>query len=204
MIKTTLFSITGALALAVTAQATTVTLSAGFSGPFVEKIDGTRVNGGLVLLGTMTDAQRDSLSAGSLSADVDAVFAEFGTRNSSATGSIAGSFTNVGANAGDFDGKQIYIWVFNGTDKTSAEHALFTVANPAAPGTGNPWLFPANLGGVGDGTTISVAALLANSNNGVPRAIAGNNLRLVPAVPEPSGALLAGLAGAALLFRRRR
>jgi len=204
MTKKTLFSISTALALTVSAQATTVSLSAGFTGPFIENSDGSRVNGGLMLLGTITDAAVAGLNTGSDIASIMAVFQEFGTRNTSATGGLAGSVTNVSAAADAFNGQQIYLWVLNTGDKgTATEHALLTVADKANPSAGDDWVFPTNAGGVGDGNAIAMSALIAGRNQLLPGGTNGNNLRLV-LVPEPSGAMLAGLAGLALMFRRRR
>lgn len=204
MIKTTVFSLSTALALTVAAQATTVTLSAGFAGPFVENADGSRVNGGLTLLGHISDADMMTLTPTSDIGAIEAVFQEFGTRLTSATGGLAGSYTNVTGAADGFNGQQIYLWILNTDSKgTATEQGLYTVADANAPTAGNAWIYPVNAGGVGDSTTIQVSALIDGPKAGLPGGSAERNLRLV-VIPEPSGAMLAGLAGMALLFRRRR
>ena len=204
MIKTTVFSLSTALALTVAAQATTVSLSAGFTGPFVEDSDGVRVNGGLMLLGHIDAAGLATIDPSSDIAAITAVFQEFGTANTNAQGSPASSFTNVTPAADGFNDKQIYLWILDTDSKaTATEHGLYTVADPTAPATGNNWIYPVNAGGVGDSTSISVAALIDGPAAGLPGGSEGRNLRLM-VIPEPSGAMLAGVAGLALLFRRRR
>lgn len=200
MIKTTLLSITAAMALATAANASIVTLSAGFAGPFAFESDGaTRVNNGLMRIGTLTD-----VPASDAIADIDAVFSEFGTATTSATGGLGNSISNPAGTP--FNDQAIYIWIFDtGSVTPESQHGLYTVLDPAAPGTGNPWLYPTHTGSGTDSVTISLSALVSNGLVIPPGAgVRDGNLILAPAIPEPSGAMLAGLAGMLLVLRRRR
>lgn len=203
MIKTTLLSVTAILGLVAAAQASIVTLSAGRTGPLVITSGGSPVSGGLVRVGTLSGAP-----AGNSIDDINAVFREFGTSVTSATGGLGASVSNPAGTP--FDNQKIYVWVFSGADAaSSAEHGVFSVVNAANPGSGNPWTFPMHTGTGTDANTITLGALLTNGDSSVTPGImfdsqtAGGRLVLTP-VPEPSGALLAGLAGALIAFRRRR
>lgn len=203
MIKTTLFSISTALALVAAGQASTVVLAGGRTGPVVTDSAGATVAGGLVRIGTLTGAP----ASNSLS-DIDAVFSEFATAATSAAGLLGSTSSN--AAGGAFDGQQIYLWVFNAASMGSAsQHGVFTPGDPNAPVAGAAWIYPVHTGTGSDNATVSLNALL---NGGADLSVtpgividsaSGGKLALTP-IPEPSGALLAGLAGLAIAFRRRR
>lgn len=198
MIKTTLFSITAAMALATAANASIVTMSAGFTGPFAFESDGvTRVDTGLMRIGTLTGTP-----AGDSIADIEAVFSEFGTQFTSATGGLGGTVSNAAGTP--FNDQKIHIWIFNtGSVTPDSEHGLFTVIDENAPATGEPWVYPVHTGSGTDSVTISLSALSSALVIPSGAGVRDGNLILAP-IPEPSGALLAGLAGMLLVFRRRR
>ncbi|MFT5106367.1 MAG: hypothetical protein ACI9UA_001990 [Pseudoalteromonas tetraodonis] len=202
MIKTLSLSITVAVSMAAVAQASIITLSAGRTGPLViTSADGSAVSSGLVRIGTLTGAP-----ASPAVADIDAVFSEFGTATTSATGGLGTTVSNPAGTP--FDGQQVYIWVFSGSDMSSAEHAVFTVADKDAPDAGDPWTFAAHTGTGTDGGTVTLSALLTGADTSITPGVSfssasGGRLILTP-VPEPSGALLAGLGCALIAFRRRR
>ena len=186
------------MALATAANATIINLSAGFTGPFAVQSDTTtRVDTGLTRLGTLTGAP-----ASTSIADIEAVFVEFGTGATTGTGGIGGTYSN--GDAGSFNDQQVYFWVFDGADTgSSTEHGLFSVADPDAPASGDNWRYPVHTGSGTDSATLALSAVVQGGDFVVGRTD-GSNLVLAPIIPEPSGALLAGLAGALLVFRRRR
>jgi len=204
MIKTTLLSMGAALTLASIGQASVVTLSGSRTGPLVlTSSDGNAVAGGLIRLGTLSGAP-----ASSSVDDINAVFQEFATGNTSGTGALGQTFNNAAASP--FDGQQVYIWVFDTADGVNpAEHGVFTVQDPNNPGDGSPWVYPTHTGSGTDAVTLTLGALTGGSGDasitpGIEfTADNGGRLTLTP-VPEPSGALLAGLAGMLIAFRRRR
>lgn len=198
MIKTTLLSITAAMALATGANASLVVLSAGFGGPFAFTPDGNRVDTGLIRVGTVAPAA--DLGDASIGA-IDAVFEEFGTATTTASGGLGNTISNPAGTP--FNDQQIYIWIFDGaTPETSGAHGLFTVEDPAAPTAGSPWFYPTHTGAGTDSVTISLSSIINGGRLLVPGTTASGNA--ITLVPEPSGVLLAGLAGMLLVFRRRR
>lgn len=127
-----------------------------------------------------------------------------------ATSKIGGSITdnNFGSTKADFfNGKAVYIWVFNASTVGAAtEVGLYTATSATVP-----WFFSTNGGGVGDSVTLSTT----NSGASVIQAVGGfgstssTNLTLAgtfTAVPEPSTAFVgAALVGAVIFsFARRR
>jgi len=206
MIRTAILSICAALSLASIAQASVVTLSGGRDGPVVifepggvPHGPGEVLDGGLIRLGTLTNSPSHSGIRG-----IDAVFQEFATGFTHSNGTLSQTFNN--ASASEFDGDQIYIWVFN-TDsaETATSHGLFSVADPFSPTTGNPWLFPNHTGSGTDSTTISLGALLdEGSTYWTPARIDPADGGRLILVPESSSGLLAGIAGILIAFRRRR
>ena len=199
MIKTTLFSITAAMALATAANASIVTMSACFTVPFAFESDGvTRVDTGLMRIGTLTGTPAsDSI------ADIEAVFSEFGTQFTSATGGLGGTVSN--ASGTPFNDQKIHIWIFNtGSVTPESEQGLFTVIDENAPASGEPWVYPVHTGSGTDSVTISLSALSSALVIPSGAGVRDGNLILAPAIPEPSGAMLAGLAGMLLVLRRRR
>ena len=127
--------------------------------------------------------------------------------NIASTARVAGQLTDntSGATKADFfNGKQIYLWVFNAdTVGAATEMGIFEATAATVP-----WLFPSNGGGVGDSVTLST--LTSGSTiaavNGVG-SISGSELRTEAfgaVVPEPSRLMLLGMAGLGVFFRRRR
>ena len=103
-----------------------------------------------------------------------------------------------------FNGKQIYIWIFNNASIAAAtQMGIFTATTATVP-----WLFPVNAGGVGDGITVSTASsgaptMLAAGTVGVG-SVSSSQLTLVASVPEPSVLALGGVAGLGMLASRKR
>ncbi len=119
---------------------------------------------------------------------------------------LGGTITdnNTGATKADFfNGKKVYVWAFNADTIGSATQMGIFEATAATV----PWVFPTNLGGVGDtatfSSTVSGATIAAFGGVG---SLSGSQLRLeaVTAVPEPSRAMLAAMGLFAGLVRRRR
>ncbi len=118
------------------------------------------------------------------------------------TGKLGGSGTDntVGGTKADFfNGKSIYVWIFNGsTIAASTEMGIFkaTTASPS-------WLFPTNGAGLGDSVVLSTTTGGASAL--VPVSGVGNvtstQIRLVP---EPSSVVLVVTGVMGLLAHRRR
>jgi len=125
-------------------------------------------------------------------------------------GRIGGSVNDnvFGATKADFfNGKDLYVWAFNGTTvSNSTEMGIFHASVTVAP-----WIFPTNAGGIGDNITFSTTT----TNAAVIDAIGGagstpsGQLKLSGLVtaPEPSSFLLVALAivcgGLFYCFRRK-
>ena len=178
-----------------------------------------------VWVGTFSD---DSLIAGaannglSVSANVAAITAaggwdQFGFNNVTdvaspgatftldvnATGRIGGSVQDNSANAGFFNNKALYFWVFNAdTIGAATEMGIFRATDAA-----QAWLFPVNANGVGDTVTYSsttAAAPTVVAVGGVG-SMSGTAPRLeVFGVPEPSRIMLVALGAMGVVVRRRR
>jgi len=120
----------------------------------------------------------------------------------SATGKLGGQVTdnNFGATKADyFNGRAVYVWLFNAaTIAAATEMGIFK----AIPPTSVPWTYPTNSGGVGDSVTLSTISSLANV---VPVSGVGSTTSaLIQLVPEPSTAFLSALGLIAMASRRRR
>lgn len=202
MIKKSLLVITAAISFTSAAQATSILLASSRSSPTVVTSADATVAGGLIRVGMISDLA--GISPASSFDEIAAVFTEFGTGVTSDVGRPGGNPAIADqATATPFNGQQVYIWVFSdgAGDAGSAQHGLFT-NNAAPPSAGDPWQFPA-FGPPTDGATLSMVAL---SQQGVALigGLEDGKIILAPTIPEPSGALLAGLAGMVFLFRRRR
>jgi hypothetical protein len=198
MIKKTLFSITATVVLATAAQATVVNLGGSVTPVFPGADD--FLGGAQVTIGNLT-----GMPASNATADIAAVFDEFGSYQINGGGFTPNQFdggfasTDSGVSA-PFNGRQIYIWVVDTADKADATgSAVFT-------GTGDAWKFPTHVGNGQDATSLPTDAADAPTWTFTYGAMNGDNSQMLLArvIPEPSGALLAGLGGALLVFRRRR
>lgn len=116
------------------------------------------------------------------------------------TGTVAD--TNAGLRqAGYFNGKNLYLWVFNAASVSSAtQMGIFR-----SPDAAQAWIF-ATAGTVGDSITYSVSTSGAPNVNpiGLAGTTSGTQLRLVSAVPEPSVLALGGMAALGMLASRKR
>jgi hypothetical protein len=120
------------------------------------------------------------------------------------SGKVSGQVidNNSGATEADFfNGKAIYLWVFNGsTVSGSTEMGIFR----AKSGATTPWTYPTNGGGVGDSVTLSTASSITPNISAIGGAgsTSSTNLTLVP---EPTTLVtLAGSAAFLGMLRRRR
>ncbi len=127
------------------------------------------------------------------------------------SGRIGGTITDnsFGPTKADFfNGKQLYLWIFNASTVGAATQMGIFRATQATV----PWLFPTNNGGVGDTTTFSTVPANAPTIAviGGFGSIAGSNLQLtnsfnITPVPEPSSFIVGLLTlGAAAYSRHRR
>lgn len=140
----------------------------------------------------------------------------------SSTGKAAGVVTdNNGSGstqASFFNGKPIYLWIFNVatpssvTTKTASDFAT-TIAGATQMGifratdaTPTAWNWPTNSNGVGDAITIGTSSTSAPTMLAIGGAgsTTSTQLQLVSAVPEPGTLTLGALAGLGLLASRRR
>ncbi|MEO5712010.1 MAG: TIGR02597 family protein [Luteolibacter sp.] len=123
----------------------------------------------------------------------------------SPAGRIGGSITdnNSGAAKADFfNGKALYLWVFNGsTPEDSTELGIFRAGSATVP-----WNFATNAGGIGDSVTYSTTAAGAPTIAAIGGAgsTTTSTFQLAAAVPEPSTAAMGALAMLGIVFRRRR
>ena len=123
----------------------------------------------------------------------------------SPAGRIGGSITdnNSGATKADFfNGKALYLWVFNGsTPADSTELGIFRATDATVP-----WAFATNAGGIADSVTYSTTGTGAPTIAAIGGAgsTTSSTYQLVAAVPEPSTAAMGALAMLGLVFRRRR
>lgn len=127
----------------------------------------------------------------------------------SSIGKVGGTLTDNNSPQADFfNGKPLYLWVFNGTTIGNSTQMGIYRATTATP----PWSFPINAGGLGDGTTYSTT----NSGAATIAAIGGfgsttpSQFKLtdqfnISSLPEPSTAAFGILmAFSAVTSRRRR
>ena len=186
-------------AAASVASATSITLAGGpapANVPGFFGLDGTPLDGSMISVGTFDVGTsvftqfvgtNDTLAIQTLFAGNAALEAE---------GQGTGTVTQNGDAAVAFNGQQIFIQV-----DTGASIGVFSSDVAAPPtGQGDPFVFPANAGGVGDAATISVTQV----NQAFLGGTIGADGSLIVAVPEPSTSLLLGLSALGLIVRRKR
>lgn len=212
------------------ASATSVTWGAAPTARTVVLQSGSTVSSGLVLVGAFGNTGFSFNS----SLDIPSNFSVISTAGNwkqftldTIDGSLDANITNtmtitasgkIGGNVTDnnngpvtptkadfFNGKQIYLWVFNAaTVAASTQMGIFT-ATTASP----VWNFPINQGGLGDGTTLgttttSAATMVSAGISGGVGTATSSQLQLVAAVPEPSVFALGGMAALGMLASRKR
>lgn len=156
-----------------------------------------------------------SMSGGTIAANVAAIqtagaWSQFvGITNSltlqtiSLESKIGGTVTNNTAAADPFNGKQIYLWIFDAPTVGAATQMGIFEATSATPA----WLFPTNLGGIGDGVTLSTTsggATIAAVGTVPVGSATSTHLLLAAPVPEPSVAFLSAVGFVAMASGRRR
>lgn len=103
--------------------------------------------------------------------------------------------------AGYFNGKNMYLWVFNAASVSSATQMGIFRSSDAA----QAWIFGTS-GTVGDNITYSVSTSGAPTVSpiGSTGTTSGTQLKLASAVPEPSVFALGGMAALGMLASRKR
>ncbi len=204
--KSFLFAVVLAWGGLVSGHATSVTLSSSPMGRNV--VDETLValnDGDLVWIGTFSDPSAiDDSPVVDLSAA--AGWTQFGSSLRIGSifgnpGKLLGTVTDTTSAANFFNGKPIYLWIFNAPTASEATGWGVFTAGGALP----EWVFPVNNGGIGDLLTLSADAPSLTAVNGLG-VVSGNHLQLVQAVPEPGTFALftSGLLAALVIVRRRR
>ncbi len=168
------------------------------AGPFIVTSAGQPAEGGLVRVGALLgDPASSSID------DISLVFQEFGNYTLPANGQVGRSVSSMLGTP--FNGKQIYLWVFDsGSPDTASEQALFTTFTKDPPGS--PWIFPTHIGSGLDAATLHLPQLYstgdASFTPGVQFLGGSSQLVLTP-IPEPSAVLLLACTSFALCRRRR-
>ncbi len=108
-------------------------------------------------------------------------------------GKLYGDITDTSAAASAFDGKSLYVWVFDaGTTSAASSYGIFRAYSAETA-----WIFPINQYGLGDSVTLNVddGSLQAVRNVGdVDAASSEVKLTSIESVPEPSSIALGGLS----------
>ncbi len=145
--------------------------------------------------------------------DTEANASPLGLTVVSAGPKVSGQVIDKAVTAVSFNGKSVYLWIFNAP--TVAGATQMGIFHAVAP-VGVPWTFPTNNGGVGDVLTLSTGSQGANTptlnpiggagvvTNGAGTVPNPGTIQLVAAVPEPSALALCGIVGAGFLSARRR
>ena len=119
-------------------------------------------------------------------------------------GAVEDDVTGSPTSSADFfNGKTIYLWVFNGTSVANSTQMGIFQATGASPA----WTFPTNGGGVGDSVTLATTSSSAPTISALGGAGSASSTQLVlsAAVPEPSTwVALVGAASFVAMLRRRR
>ena len=170
--------------------------------------DGVALAGGLVLVGTFSDAASISLKPGSVDSSFSNIastagwtqFSQLGIATNTA-GRVGGQVIDNTSAADFFNGKPLFLWVFNGTTRAnSTQFGIFRAGSAPVP-----WVFPTNAGGVGDSLTLSTTATGAGTISALGGVgSSGSGLRLVAPVPEPGTVALLLVGAVGFASRRRR
>jgi hypothetical protein len=213
------------------AHGTTITFSASPTARAVEDSSGALLTNAsaLILAGTFTNPSFSINTGLSLAANYANVVASGGWEqfgldtvtsalNTGVTGGfilsgsskIGGSISdnNTGSTKADFfNGKQLYLWVFNASSVGAAtQMGIFR-----SPNASTPWTFPVNAEGIGDGQSFvtssggapTIAAIGGFGSSSGTRLTLTNNFNVVP-VPEPSTLAFGVLTVVVAASSRRR
>lgn len=194
-----------------TAHASTIVLGAVPTARTVTDVDAaTTITSGIALVGTFNSEAFSFNPSLSISANVAAIttdggWTQFGstTMNINGTGKVgtAGISDNT-AGATAFNGKNLYIWIFNAaTPGAATEMGIFRATSATVP-----WVFPTNNFGVSDSVTLSSTSSAAPTVVAVGNTGTANSSQFILAkpVPEPSTLALGCLAGVGMLTSRWR
>ncbi|MEO6785281.1 MAG: PEP-CTERM sorting domain-containing protein [Chthoniobacteraceae bacterium] len=214
MKKSVFLSIVASLATLPLASATTVGWGATPSSRSVVQPNSSAVTAGSeVLIGTFAN-ENFSLSSGTVLANWTSIMAAGGCSQFASpifTSSIAGG-TKVGGQTTDntgtataFNGKTIYLVLFDTTSPNTATEMGIFKATSASPA----WVFPNNNNGIGDtqtslGTDITAAATIVAVGTTPIGSANSTQLQLAAPVPEPSTLTFGALAALAAAGSRRR
>jgi hypothetical protein len=134
-----------------------------------------------------------------------------GPANNPTGGAISGALQNIPNGAGQLVGVNLFVVIGNGADVASSTNLGLINSGLAIGGPDVP--LPQSLDiNLGSSMTASVGVIGANrdidwglfTGGGAPGNPYNTPTFTLDAIPEPSSSLLAGLAGIALLIRRRR
>jgi hypothetical protein len=217
-----------------TAQATSVTFSGAPTARTVVTSNSAQVaTPGLAWIGAFSNPSSFTINSGlSLQQNVSNVMASGGWKQfllDPATGVVDGDATSSlivsgigkvggqvtdnngtvgqGERASFFDGKPIFLWLFNGTTvSNSSEMGIFRATSALVP-----WVFPTNANGVGDSVTLSttsggassIAAIGGFGATSSSQFALTNNFNVAP-VPEPTTFAVGVFTGLVVIGTRRR
>jgi hypothetical protein len=236
MKRISILALAALLATLTYSRATTVSFTAAGARQVLDASSSVLTAGDLVWVGTFASTSFAFDPAQTIAQNITAIEAaggwnqfsldtssqtpDSGSTNTVTIGGLAGGGhivnniedDNFGATKADFfNGKLLYVWVFNttGTDPTQASQmGIFRAGAGASPA----WVFPTNTGGDvnnSDALTLgtdatSAPTMVAVGGAGTVLSGGAGNMELVAPTPEPSTlAALIGGAGLLAMVRRR-
>ncbi|XHR30064.1 MAG: PEP-CTERM sorting domain-containing protein [Chthoniobacteraceae bacterium] len=164
---------------------------------FVDANGNVLSDGDLVRIGYFENSSAITAGMSVEEMEIAGVWHDFGDLQISSpfdySGKVYGDVTDTSAAASAFDGKSLYIWVFDaGTTSAASSYGVFQATSAELA-----WIFPNNQYGLGDSVTLNIdeASLQAVQNVGEVDAASGEvKLVSIEAVPEPSAMALGGLS----------
>ncbi len=161
---------------------------------------GTAINGDTVSIGTFTNGFIPTST--STLAELQGNWLNFDSTTTHTILGVDGRFgaTSAGVNNPDFNNKQIYLWISEGSGNNVTEYGLFTSTNP-------DWTFPLNNSAIppnpidsNEVNTFIFGDGILGSGGSTP-----GSLQTLAAVPEPGTISLLALGGLLFAgFRARR